>query len=334
MTDERESAETLAAMLDGLRTDGADARLCAAVEQNPELALRLARQLALESALRGLAPAPDVSAMVMGALRARESDRSRDVVTNVMVAVNQGERWPVRKRRRRAQRTAYVTAGVVGALALAAYASWRWTAGDGRSGEPPVASPAVDQPLPKQPPNVAGPAHAPPVRIEPDPPQPAPPDPAVLFRFDFEDGLLPPGFEQGQVVADASRPGNRFAIIGTFNAWAPSRASVFVNPGRPLFFYERGLVLRFRCHPGGVNGRVRLQVFDADQRQNHQFDVENLPANTWTNVEVALDRFYAVTRRGQSPANGDRMNNLFIITGAISQRPVLIDDLELVRTGP
>lgn len=119
--------------------------------------------------------------------------------------------------------------------------------------------------------------------------------------------------------------------MGTFNSWAPQRASVFLNPGRPLLFFERGLVLRFRCYPTDGNVRVRVQMFDADQKQNHQFDVADLPARTWTTVEAPLDRFYAVKRRGQRPANGDRFMNLFVITGQLAQPPVLIDDLEILR---
>lgn len=159
----------------------------------------------------------------------------------------------------------------------------------------------------------------------PSRPQPLP----LVMAFDFENGVLPPEWVMGRIVAGPPRAGNAFCLSAQANAEAPwAKVQWDADKARAPLLYAEGLVLSFDYWVDEPTRSLDIYLRNDSQQaifgDRHLF---NLIPRTWTRVAVRLDELRATDANARQRA-GDRIALLVIQVG--QQGGVLqVDNLEI-----
>lgn len=153
-----------------------------------------------------------------------------------------------------------------------------------------------------------------------------------MWRFDFEDGRVPPGFTSGKIVELGANQASRYALQGGYGKYAPQVRSVVYQPqNEPIVRYEADLILRFRVYLSTPHSRVRLQVYDFSQRQNYQYDVVDLVADRWNEKTISLDELQPVRDTVRHLEPGDDISVIYLMGGVLDGADFAVDDFTLLR---
>jgi len=106
------------------------------------------------------------------------------------------------------------------------------------------------------------------------------------FRFDFEDGRLPPLWVKGKVVAGPARGLNHSCLEGN-----PGIDADLSRLDRRVATVHGTLKFRFRYWTAGADA-LWVQLFSERVRDNLRFEVKTLGKEKWEAVEIPLSDFY------------------------------------------
>ncbi len=310
--------------------DGDDVTKLSTLISQSESDARYARQMfMLEAALRARAVCPNMANVVVQELKQRDQREQATTLAVVMSGVRGRPGFPVPRRSRTSPLVAiaWVVGAAVALAGTATVALHRFRTDSSAHSEAQNNGAQrtqidSDRPRPKNA-AVPIPSFEPNVALEPMNAT------TTVFEFDFEEGVLPLAFEQGHVINAPSDAGTRYVVQGTFNPWAPRRSSIIIGNAGVLFEYRRNLVLSFRYFWDGEGRGIRVQMFNIDQRQNYQWNHASPVKGVWNKVDVSLDDFYPVADRTSVLEGGDRLQNIFIIGGALMEQPLFVDDIAL-----
>lgn len=313
----------LSFLIDDPADEAAEAAVLSALGSGKNAEEAYLAMMKLERSLRAMRMPPDVSGAVLGALHAR---RER-IVTNVMAAAH-SRRAPAPSGRlhvrRKAQLVRLATASVlVGATAFAAVRFLHERpehpspAHPVRSSAPPVARELprfVDQPnVPAMPATSEEPNAA---------------NPRAVYQLDLGSAGVEGWLRDGVIVAPPDDPRGRARVLmGSLSEYAPRKSIVAINlvstaPG--LRWHEDG-TLSFRVWLGEGESKVSVLVYDPDQDQNHRTMVQGIVPERWQDIVVSLRDFRPVSKPELAAENGDRMQNLAFVGGAMPGARMFID---------
>jgi hypothetical protein len=316
--DDEKLDELLSASFDG-SLDASEQDVMRLACQHRDNAERVVGWLKLEAAMRSQA-SPSVAASLAKALQTRGHDRWRPKGAN--------KRW-----------VAAALLVVVGAASAAAYFGRRVTNREGANHSSESRGPAktVGNPLPVFVAEENETALSHPETLEeidsslPDEVSPRTAlEDGVLARYDFETGKLPSEFKNGQIVEPATvRAGSRFAAQGMREKYATNVASVVFMPDWALS-YDESIVIQFLYFSESAS-RIRMQIYNHDQRQNYQFDLPEVQRGQWTAAEISLANMRPVRDTVRRMVTGDRLTIVYLMGGRADASAIMIDDLTVRR---
>jgi ferric-dicitrate binding protein FerR (iron transport regulator) len=145
------------------------------------------------------------------------------------------------------------------------------------------------------------------------------------FRYDFEDGRLPPLWTSGRVVNFGPARGlNKYCLEGT-----PGLNADLSRVDKRVWTYRSTLKLRFRYWTSGAES-VWIQLFSERVQDNMRIELKHIAANRWETVELPLAEFFRLSD-GTHPQEGDRFS-WFNISVSGATGPLYFDDIELVES--
>ncbi len=176
-------------------------------------------------------------------------------------------------------------------------------------------------------------AHASPTVREPAAPSaPSGPPPGDVFRFDFEDGLLPAGFGHGHVVPAPAGSDSRYCVIGTVKAsFARTNVIVLVGPDGDLFTFSGSPVLAFDYWVGNDTPYVVVQFWNPSRRQNYRVLFKPPARRAWAHAEVRLADAKGILDDTRATEEGDHIGTLSLMAGRVGGEPFYVDNLILRR---
>jgi hypothetical protein len=303
--------ELTALVLEGAATPEEEEEL-AGLLADPETQRAQLLFLEVEATLRGLHCPPDQAARVLERINRERADR---VVRGVM---SQVQTMSARPPRRRARRLWPVGLALISATALAASVA---LVRQGRRADAPTpGEPAARRAAPR----AAAPAPAParrPVVI-----QPPSSEPEVLFRYDFEDGVLPEGFIEGHVVPSPCPVASRGCALGTISPYGAETSTVAIERYPQLLHHAPGLVISFDYWAGADAPELAVMTWAPAKRQNYTHIFDSFPRERWSHAEVRLTDLVGNRRRDRLE-EGDRISNILIMAGRTGGKPLYIDNL-------
>ncbi len=241
---------------------------------------------------------------------------------------------------------AVVVAATFALVAVALVVGWRWRA-TGPSATGPSATTLAAREAQNKVPFLARAAPSVP-RLTAAAPQEAAalsvPEPKVLVDFDFEDGVLPPGFIEGHVEPGPPRAGNRYCLLGTIALrWKAPVMAVAWNPGQQVFAFSERQVLSFDFFaPRGTPipyvmiaapGKVSSGLDKRRVGRNFQFHLakEQRIREAWTHVEARLSDFAPVGKDAPPFHPGELVTKLQFVAGQPGSGPLFIDNVKIVE---
>jgi hypothetical protein len=317
--DRQKLAELLSASFDG-SLDSSEQDVLQLACQHPGNTEDLVGWLKLEAAMRSL-ESPSVAASLARVLQTRAPFRSRPAGLK--------PRW-----------LGAALLLVVGSASAAAYLGFRDKVDndaasyieDPRAVEPLVnrlpvfvaedTDPTWSEPEPRD-------SHDEPLAVEPG--FPASVQDSVIARYDFESGSMPPEFKNGQIIEPTMvRAGSRFAAQATSEKYAPKVASVVLRPDE-AFIYDDAIVIQFLYWVAAPLPRIRLQVYNHDQRQNYQFDLSGVQHGQWTSAEISLADMKPIRNTVRRLVAGERLSIVYLMGGMAEHNGIIVDDLTVLR---
>ncbi len=199
---------------------------------------------------------------------------------------------------------------------------------------PPRFVPAVEEGA--GPPSGAPHLEAPqaPGAIAPPTPTPGPP-PSVLVSWDFEDGQLPRGFVNGQIVGDVCPAASKFCLLGGLNWVSPKKNTVvFTRQGPRLFAHSDNGVITFDYRIGLEVETVTVQVFNEDVKQNFHLNLQDPVRGAWAHATLRLADFVGNVRPNDRMSPGDRIGNLNFYAGRLGGEPFYVDQINVLEYPP
>jgi hypothetical protein len=153
----------------------------------------------------------------------------------------------------------------------------------------------------------------------------------VPLRFDFEDGVQPPLFSEGQVVSGPPRVGNAHSLIATVPPHQGKQYIVRVgeapSAGRLLSF-STTKVLRFDYWAPDEGPALSVSVVNRSKGRSYSMRLAEPTRGTWAHAEVPLRD---LGRTVVPPMDdGDSLGNLSISGGQVGGMPFYVDNLEIV----
>jgi hypothetical protein len=156
----------------------------------------------------------------------------------------------------------------------------------------------------------------------------------IVRSYDFESGVLPLGFSGGRIVEPGvPRADSRYAAQGTQGKYAPGIASVVFSLDW-LVAYDDAIVIRFRYFLEAPGARLRLQIYNHDQRQNYQFDLPGVQYGRWAEAEVPIRKMWPVRDTVRHMEPGDRLTVVYLMGGSADETGIMVDDLTVLRRPP
>jgi hypothetical protein len=156
------------------------------------------------------------------------------------------------------------------------------------------------------------------------------------MAFDFEDGVLPATFIEGQLVRCPFEPGGRFCLLGTvLPYWGRENAvQLGLNARSGIFHYSDTAVIEFDYWLGADGKRVSVQIWNNDKRVNYSYISNRAARQTWTRIAVRL-RDFEPNIKGSPPMDeGDSLRNVLILGGRVGGEPFYVDNLRIVDHDP
>jgi RNA polymerase sigma factor (sigma-70 family) len=162
----------------------------------------------------------------------------------------------------------------------------------------------------------------------------------TVFSFDFEDGVQPEIFFEGQVAPCGGQASSRDCIMGTLRPSFPKRSVVLMKrENAPIFYYSPNMVLAFdywlSC---SANNGINIKFRNDDQAQNYAHFVprKTMACDSWGHAELRLADFRPGSprrnpKRGEA---GDAVRSIFFAGGEIGGLPVMLDNISLVEYPP
>ncbi len=151
---------------------------------------------------------------------------------------------------------------------------------------------------------------------------------AVSF-WDFEDGVLPPDFNLGQITSAAARPGSRYAIIATLYPLAGSALVLGCQSSVVLVRYSETAGVSFDYWLAREGTFIVVQLRNRAQEQNYQFRIKDPDHERWTHVELRLSDFKAVADRTKRWEPGEGIDGVHLVGGMVGGGPFYADNLKL-----
>jgi RNA polymerase sigma factor (sigma-70 family) len=157
-----------------------------------------------------------------------------------------------------------------------------------------------------------------------------------VIHFDFEDGILPPGFSLGFVMEGPPRAGNRYVAAATVCTWYPSWGTSVSVP-LPNTLYRDTLVLSFDYWLPGDTDRVGLVVRDGSKGNSYWRNLETVVRQEWTHAEIRIGSFVPSQFAGRPQVSmdpGDTLTGLTINVGRFGGKPAFVDNIRLRDYAP
>jgi len=144
------------------------------------------------------------------------------------------------------------------------------------------------------------------------------------FRHDFEDGRVPPAWQNNPKIATGPARGlNRFCLEG-----APGIDADLSRLDKRITTVRGTMRVGFRYWAADAD-QIIIQLFSEKARDNFRYDLKTLGRGKWESVEIPLADFYRLAD-GSRIQEGDRFTWFnFTVTGTTG--PVYFDDIELVE---
>lgn len=146
----------------------------------------------------------------------------------------------------------------------------------------------------------------------------------TLFRFDFEDGRLPKGFDGGAV---GKGPDGRSCLSGP-------RAMMREEPGQGIFAYADDLVLSFDYWADAAVRTLDFHAWNRTRQVTFGSTAWEVPRERWIHVVLPLSDLLRTEGERSFPMTpGDQVATLWIQPGQPGAA-LHVDNVELVRIRP
>jgi hypothetical protein len=152
-----------------------------------------------------------------------------------------------------------------------------------------------------------------------------------ILRFDFEDGLLPPGFNHGYITSPPPGNDSKHCLIGSLAVKGRGMNAVSFESADPLLLvYSDTIVVSFDYWLApGVRKALTVQLWNADKKQNYFVTLRDVPTGRWNRAVMRLADLKPMVDRTRPIEEGDRMIDIVVIAGDAAGQPLYLDNLTI-----
>jgi RNA polymerase sigma factor (sigma-70 family) len=161
----------------------------------------------------------------------------------------------------------------------------------------------------------------------------AAPASARILEFDFEDGVRPDSFSEGELAPCPPRAENQHCMVGTVMPWWGRTYTVMLGGfgnKTNAFEYAKDRTVSFDYWHGQTSAwYLSLELRSRQKNMNYTMQIKPIVHKTWAHVEARLADFRANSGPNEPLEEGDGIAFLRIMTGRAGGQPFYVDNFRI-----